>query len=99
MIHKLKLSTIFQHIMWQLNRPFMCKFSNDNWINYLYVVSILVITLNQIRTNIAFGLRGRGWKRKEKKVSLFHCLDDMREEKEAKSEGNQSPLDPQFVSA
>ena len=29
---------------------------------------------------------------KEKKVSLFHCLDDSREEKKAKGEGNQISL-------
>ena len=83
--------------MWQLNRSFMCKFDNDNWRDYLYVVLILVITPKQIRTKIVFGLRGEDGK--EKKVSLFHYLDDMREEKEAKSEGNQIPLDPPFVSA
>ena len=38
--------------MWQLNRSFMSKFGNDNWRDYLYVVLILVITPNQIRTKI-----------------------------------------------
>ena len=76
--------------MWQLNTSFMSKFGNDNWRDYLYVVLILVITPNQIKTKIVFGLRGKGWKRKESESFPLFGWYERRERSQERGKPNPS---------